>query len=111
MRVLILGGTWFLGRTVTMGAWLRQILDAAGSSARLVRVPDGALPPDLALAGAPAQHLLFSSDRARDLLGWSPGDLAARVAESVRWHLANPPDTPWTDDDAARDDAALAESI
>ncbi|WP_188193987.1 hypothetical protein [Nonomuraea sp. SYSU D8015] len=94
--------------TVTVGAWFQQILDAAGFGARLVRVPDDALPPDLALSGAPAQHLLTSSARAQELLGWSPGDPAARVAESVRWHLANPPDTPWTDEDAAADDAALS---
>ncbi|WP_171075059.1 hypothetical protein [Nonomuraea basaltis] len=55
----------------------------------------------------------MSSARAQDLLGWSPGDPAALVAESVRRHLADPPGTPWTAEDAAADDAALerAESI
>ncbi|MEV4224012.1 NAD-dependent epimerase/dehydratase family protein [Nonomuraea sp. NPDC049725] len=95
-------------RTLTFGGWFRQILDAAGSSAELVRVPDHALPPALALAGAPAQHALVSSHRAAALLGWSAADPATRVAESVRWHLAHPSPNPWTPEEAAADDAALA---
>ncbi|TDE32908.1 hypothetical protein E1295_38845 [Nonomuraea mesophila] len=94
--------------TVTMGAWFEQILEAAGSRARLERVPDDRIPPDLALSAAPAQHLVFSSARARTLLGWEPGDPAAHVAESVRWHLAHPPEDAWSDEDTAADDAALA---
>ncbi|MBF8194322.1 hypothetical protein ITP53_53420 [Nonomuraea sp. K274] len=93
--------------TVTVGAWFEQILAAAGSGARLVRVPDDALPPDLVLSGAPAQHLLISVARAEELLGWAPGDPAARVTESVRWHLANPPDTLWTPEDTTTDETAL----
>ncbi|MBX9388800.1 NAD-dependent epimerase/dehydratase family protein [Streptomonospora nanhaiensis] len=95
-------------RTCSVGGWLRQILDAAESPAELVRVPDSALPPDLAATGASAQHLLVSSARAQDLLGWRPGDPATRVAESVRWHLAHPSPEPWTEADTAADDAALA---
>ncbi|MGW3350004.1 hypothetical protein ACWDA3_42465 [Nonomuraea rubra] len=94
--------------TVTVGTWFRQILDAAGSAAELVRVPDEALPADLALSGAMAQQLLVSVARARELLGWAPAPPDGRVAESVRWHLANPPETAWTEADAAADDAALA---
>jgi hypothetical protein len=30
------------------------------------------------------------------------------VAESVRWHLVNSPDTAWIDEDIRADDAALA---
>ncbi|WP_146615642.1 NAD-dependent epimerase/dehydratase family protein [Nonomuraea aridisoli] len=94
--------------TVPIGVWFEQILRASGSRTRLERVPDDRLPPDLALAGAPAQHLLVSSARAERLLGWAPGDPETRVAESVRWHLAHPPEGGWTDADAAADDAALA---
>ncbi|WP_084774323.1 NAD-dependent epimerase/dehydratase family protein [Nonomuraea candida] len=94
--------------TVTVGGWFRQILAAAGSPAQLVRVPDDALPPALALTGAPAQHILVSSARATALLGWTAGDPAVRVAESVRWHLANPSPVPWSEEEAAADDAALA---
>ncbi|MPZ64863.1 MAG: NAD-dependent epimerase/dehydratase family protein [Pseudonocardiaceae bacterium] len=60
-------------QTLPVGFWLQQILDAAESEARLVRVPDSALPADLALTAAPAQHLLVSVARAQQLLGWAPG--------------------------------------
>lgn len=40
--------------TVTVRGWYTQILRAAGSAAELTAVPDRALPPDLALTGAPA---------------------------------------------------------
>ncbi|WP_280422537.1 NAD-dependent epimerase/dehydratase family protein [Nocardia carnea] len=96
-------------QTVPIRTWLQQILDAAGSTAELVTVPEAVLPPDLALTGAPAQHLLISVARAQELLGWSPADPRRRVVESVRWHMANPPSgAGWTDADTAADDAALA---
>ncbi|MET0188884.1 MAG: NAD-dependent epimerase/dehydratase family protein [Pseudonocardia sediminis] len=99
-------------RTLPLRSWFEQILDAAGSGAELVRVPDDALPPDLALTAAPAQHLLFSVRRAEELLGWSPGDPAVRVAESVRWHLDHPPTGPtWSDDDTDADETALASAM
>ncbi|MDP4505082.1 NAD-dependent epimerase/dehydratase family protein [Nonomuraea turcica] len=94
--------------TATIGTWFRQILSAAGSSAELVQVPDRALPHDLALSGAQAQHLLVSVTRAQSLLGWTAGDPAERVADSVRWHLAHAPADVWTDADTAADEAALA---
>lgn len=75
----------------------------------MVTVADAMLPEDLAITAAPAQHLLVSVARAQQLLGWSPGDPAIRVKESVRWHLDYPPTgITWTDADSARDDAALA---
>lgn len=94
--------------TVTVRAWLTQILAAAGGGAELVTVADAMLPPDLAVTAAPTQHLLFSLARAQQLLGWSPGDPMARVKESVRWHLDHPPTgITWTDADSTQDDAAL----
>ncbi|MCP3424974.1 NAD-dependent epimerase/dehydratase family protein [Rothia sp. AR01] len=94
--------------TAPIRAWMEQIARAAGAPLELVRVPEEALPPDLALTGAPAQHVLASVERARRLLGWDPGEPERRVAESVRWHLANPPeDAGWTEADARRDDEAL----
>lgn len=94
--------------TATIGGWFRQILDAAESDAELVRVPESVLPADLALTGAPAQHLLVSSARATALLGWHPTDPAVRVAESVRWHLTHPGPNPWTPEETAADEQALA---
>lgn len=87
-------------------AWAEQILAAAGAAAELVRVPDDALPEDLELTGALAQHWLASAARARALLGWVHADPRACVAESVRWHLEHPP--PGSPGDFAADDAALA---
>ena len=95
--------------TYTLRGWFTRILRAAGADTELVTVPDHALPADLTLTRAPAQHLLVSCERARRLLGWRPDDPAARIADSVRWHLANPPPGPgWSEADTATDDAALA---
>ena len=99
-------------RVSTVRRWLEQILAAAGSDAELVRVADGALPPDLALTAAHCQHLLFSVRRAEELLDWAPADPETRVAESVRWHLCHPPEQPsWAQSDAEADDRALRTQI
>lgn len=51
--------------TRTLGWWLRRIVEAAGSGAELVRVPEHLLAPDLALTAASAKHLLVSVARAQ----------------------------------------------
>jgi nucleoside-diphosphate-sugar epimerase len=94
--------------TPTMRVWMEQIIAAAAADVELVRVPDAQLPPDLALLGAPGQHLLASTQRAQDLLRWQPPDPAERVAASVQWHLQHPPETPWSDLDSQADDAVLS---
>jgi len=98
-------------QSVPIAAWLEQIVRAAGAHLELVRVPDHVLPSEFALTAASAQHILTSVHRAEQLLGWSPVEPDRRVAESVRWHLANPPDTAWTDEDIRADDAALAAQV
>jgi nucleoside-diphosphate-sugar epimerase len=111
-------------RTWSMGLWARHVLEAAGSKAELVRVPDALLPEDLELLGtvaqhllvgsassahAPAwtgqQHLLVDSSKARDLLGWVETDPHEALRRSVEWHLANPPED--ASDDFSADDKAL----
>lgn len=107
------GMTINLGEAETwpLSTWLTQIIEAADADVELVRVPDRALPADLALTAAPAQHLLVSVARAQAVLDWAPGKPAERVTESVRWHLAHPPAEPtWSEADSAADDAALAEA-
>jgi nucleoside-diphosphate-sugar epimerase len=89
-------------RSPTARLWAEEILRAAGSDARLVRVPDERLPPDLALTGA-AQPLLASTGKARRVLGWRETEAGEAVGRSVRWHLANPP--PDEADFEADDDA------
>lgn len=56
------GWTINLGEPHTwpLSVWAGQIIAATGADAELVRVPDTALPPDLALTAAPAQHFLAS---------------------------------------------------
>jgi hypothetical protein len=51
---------------------------------RSLPAPDPAIPADLDLSATQAQHLLVSVARAQELLGWSPGDPRARVADSAR---------------------------
>jgi hypothetical protein len=89
----------------TIADWVRQILAAADHDAALVTVQNKDLPEDLSLTGAQAQHLLFSSRKARERLGWRPGATEAGVAASVRWHLAHPPADP--DPGFSADDRAL----
>jgi nucleoside-diphosphate-sugar epimerase len=93
-------------RTHPAGLWAQMILDAAGSKAELVRVPDDKLPEDLGLTGAMAQHLLVDSSKARRALGWSDTDPDEALRTSVAWHLAHPPAE--SGDDFSADDAALA---
>ena len=93
-------------RTYSMGMWSRMILDAAGSSAELVRVPDDLLPEDLKPTGTMTQHILASAGKARTMLGWTTSDPLESLRTTVAWHLANPPDD--ADADFAPDDLALA---
>jgi nucleoside-diphosphate-sugar epimerase len=101
-------------RSWSMGLWARHVLEAAGAQAELVRVPDVLLPDDLEEFGTIQQHLLVSSAKARDLLGWEETDPHEALTRSVAWHLANPPgdaDRDFEADDralAATDDRALA---
>lgn len=97
--------------TPTIGAWVRDIVSAVGTELKLVQIPDDRLPPELALLAAPAQHVLVSTQRAEDLLDWTPAEPGGRVQSSVGWHLAHPPDRPWTEQDAAADDATLSVAL
>ncbi|HLZ95327.1 MAG TPA: NAD-dependent epimerase/dehydratase family protein [Candidatus Dormibacteraeota bacterium] len=95
-------------RTYSVRMWSRMILDAAGSDAELVRVSDGVLPPDLEETGTLSQHVIASSRRAQQLLGWTPSNPEDSLRTSVAWHLAHPPENP--DPDFSADDRALAEA-
>jgi len=92
-------------RTFSMAMWSRMILEAAGSSAELVRVADELLSEDLKPAGAMPQHIAASARRARAMLGWTTSDPAETLRVTVRWHLDHPPSNP--DPDFNPDDRAL----
>ena len=93
-------------RTYSMRVWAQMILDAAGSKAELVRVPDDKLPEDLALTGNVLQHIAATAHKARATFGWSTSDPYETLRTTVRWHLDHPPANP--NGDFAADDEALA---
>jgi nucleoside-diphosphate-sugar epimerase len=96
-------------RTYSIRMWAEMILRAADSNAKLVRVPDRALPDDLSEMGTPSQHIACSARNARAMLRWATSDPYETLCTTVRWHLSHPPD----DDDAdfSGDDRALANAI
>ncbi|WP_420367092.1 NAD-dependent epimerase/dehydratase family protein [Curtobacterium sp. L1-20] len=96
-------------RVLPIGTWFRQIADAAGADVSFATVPDARVPVDLSISKNHSQHLLASVARAHELLHWRASDADARVRESVAWHLQNSRFDPWTDDEQARDVAALRE--
>jgi nucleoside-diphosphate-sugar epimerase len=107
---LVAGEVFNIGETVALSvrAWIELILSVAGADAELVSVPDRALPADLRLTRAHAQHLVASNRKAMTLLDWQPQDSVISVGRSVRWHLDHPPTQ--TDTDFSADDDALAQS-
>ncbi len=103
------GQVFNIGEAVSypVRGWVQLILQGADHPAELVRVPEDTLPADLGLTRTHAQHLLVSSRKAMDVLGWRPEDPVTAVARSVRWHLEHPPaDVPT---DLTADDKALGE--
>ena len=86
-----------------------MILAAAGSAAELVRVPDDALPDDLAETGTMSQHILCGAHKARAMLRWQTSDPFETLRSTVAWHLAHPPDA--ADQDFGPDDRALARAV
>ena len=92
-------------RTYSMRMWSQMILDAAGSTAELVRVADDVLPEDLKATGTMSQHIAATAHKAWAMLGWTTSDPEKSLRTSVRWHLANPPSNP--DLDFSSDDRAL----
>lgn len=93
-------------RTYSMRMWSQMILDAAESTAELVRVADDLLPEDLKPTGTLSQHIAATAQKARSMLGWTTSDPVESLRTTVRWHLANPPSNP--DLDFSADNAALA---
>src|SRR5258708_25117119 len=92
-------------RNYSMRLWARMILEAAGSDAELVRVPDDRLPEDLQETGNLAQHVAASAQKARRVLGWTTSDPAECLRTSVRWHLDHHPAN--AGEDFSGDDRAL----
>lgn len=96
-------------RTWPYRRFAEEIMEASGSLAELVDVPESALPPDLLLTASFSQPLLGDSTKARRLLSWEETDPVAALRKTVDWHLAHPPAR--VDLDFAADDRALAEVL
>ena len=92
-------------RTYSMRMWSQMIIEAAGASAELVRVPDEMLPEDLKPTGTMTQHIAASARKARSQLGWTPSDPLEALRATVRWHLDHPPPDSYAD--FTLDDRAL----
>jgi nucleoside-diphosphate-sugar epimerase len=88
--------------------WIEWILEAAETTAELVRIPDELLPKDLEITGDIPQHWVVSAEKAREALGWVHGDPHERVRDSVLWHLAHPPED---DEGFDADDRALEATV
>jgi nucleoside-diphosphate-sugar epimerase len=89
-----------------MRLFCEQVIAAADAGLELVRVPDEALPPDLAVTGTVSQHLLASPVKAREVLGWRATVDPQVLRRAVAWHLRHPPVD--ADTDFSADDRALA---
>ena len=95
-------------RAQTIEHWALRVIEIAGGGAELVRVLERLLPPDLAITGTCRQHLLCDGSRASALLRYRAVDPDAALVETVRWHMAHPPEGSEGPDDLSADDAALA---
>jgi nucleoside-diphosphate-sugar epimerase len=107
--------------------WAEEILAAAGHEAELVTAPEATLPDDMWITKTVAQHLVVDGSKAAAVLGWRATQAAEGLRRSVRWHLANPPDSDradatdstaadgrddfTADDDFSADDTALAAAV
>lgn len=93
-------------KSPTVRLWAQQILAAAGSRARLVRVADEALPEDMAMTAAIPQPMLIDNSKLQRRLGWIDTPAEQAVLASVAWHLEHPPSDVGASFEA--DDEALA---
>ena len=90
--------------------WARKIAAVAGWSGEFVILPHDRTPKHLLWPGNTAQHLVASSDRIRDELGYR--ELVPReeaIRRTIDWERANPPVQPLAQFDYPTEDAALAE--
>lgn len=91
------------------GQWTQMILDAAGSDAELVRVPDEKVPEDLGVTGIVPQHFVCDCAKARHVLGYTDTDHMDALKTTVEWHMSNPPQQ--LNDDWSADDDALEAAL
>ena len=89
--------------------WARKIAAATGWAGQFVVLPHDRTPKHLLLPGNTAQHVVASSERIRQELGYRellPREEAIR--RTIAWERANPPTQPLAQFDYDAEDAALA---
>lgn len=89
--------------------WARKIAAAVSWNGEFVVLPHDQTPKHLLLPGNTAQHLVASSDRIRNELGYResiPREEAIR--RTIDWERANPPAQPLAQFDYPAEDEALA---
>jgi nucleoside-diphosphate-sugar epimerase len=90
--------------------WARKIASATNWQGEFIVLPHDRTPKHLLLPGNTAQHLVASSDRIREELGY--GELLPRdeaIRRTIEWDRANPPVAPIAQFDCEAEDAALSQ--
>jgi nucleoside-diphosphate-sugar epimerase len=106
------GEIYLLGETSTPTLYQMayQIAEAASLPGEVIEIPDAFLPQHLANYITRPQHLLVSSEKIRQDLGYREQKSAREyLQETVRWHMAQPPYQP--EDKRNEEEAAEAEAI
>lgn len=90
--------------------WARKIAAMAGWKGSFVVLPHDETPQHLCLPGNAAQHLVVSSDRIRNELGYQePVSLDESIRRTIEWERRHPPEKPLAVFDYPAEDNALAE--
>jgi nucleoside-diphosphate-sugar epimerase len=91
--------------------WSKKIADAAGWHGQFVVLPRERTPKHLLYPGNAAQHLVASSERIRDELGFrEPVSEAEAIRRTIEWERAHQPPAPHLMPfDYAAEDEALAQ--
>ena len=79
----------------SVAQWIQMTAAAAGRELELIAMPFELAGPGRALFPIPhTQHILVSTERARDVLSYREAVPAAQaLAETVRWYVHHPPDS------------------
>jgi nucleoside-diphosphate-sugar epimerase len=88
--------------------WARKIAAAVGWNGEFVVLPHDRTPPHLHLPGNAAQHLVASSDRIRQELGYREQlSREEAIRRTITWERANPPAQPVAQFNYQTEDEAL----
>jgi len=104
------GRTYNVSESESFGEldWARKIAASVGWSGEFVVLPHDRTPPHLHLPGNAAQHLVASSDRIREELGYREQlSREEAIRRTITWERANPPAQPVAQFNYQAEDEAL----